>query len=69
MIAGKIGKFFKEICLVDQVFVKDPSVTIKSILKGAEVVRFTRFVMGEGLEKKVEDLGAEVAAQIAGAKK
>ncbi len=69
MIMGKVGKFFKEVCLVDQAFVKDPSVTIKAILKDAEVVKFTRLVMGEGLEQKVEDLAAEVAAQVAAAKK
>ena len=69
MIMGKIGKFYKEVCLVDQPFVKDPSKDIKSILGGAQVIKFTRLVMGEGLEKKEEDLGAEVAAQIANAKK
>lgn len=69
MIGGKINKFFKEVCLVNQEFVKDPSKTIKDILGSGEVVKFTRFVMGEGLEKKEENLADEVAAQIAGQKK
>ena len=69
MIQGKIGKFYKEVCLVEQPFVKDQGVAVKSILNGATVVRFTRLVMGEGLEKKEENLQDEVAAQIAAAKK
>ena len=64
MIQGKIGKFYKEICLLEQAFVKDQGVAVKSILNGAEVIRFTRLVMGEGLEKKEENLQDEVAAQI-----
>lgn len=69
MIVGKMNKFYKDICLVDQAFVKDPSVSVKDILKGAEVVRFSRLVMGEGLEKKEENLQDEVAKQIEGLKK
>lgn len=71
MIEGRINKYYKEVCLVEQPFVKDPDKTIKSLLKanGAEVKRFTRFVMGEGLEKKEENLADEVQAQIASAKK
>ena len=69
MIQGKIGKFYKEVCLVEQPFVKDQGVAVKSILNGATVVKFTRLVMGEGLEKKEENLQDEVAAQIAAAKK
>ncbi len=69
MILGKIGKFYKEVCLLEQPFVKDQGVAVKSILNGGKVVRFTRLVMGEGLEKKEENLQDEVAAQIAAAKK
>ena len=69
MIQGKIGKFYKEVCLLEQPFVKDQGVAVKSILNGATVVKFTRLVMGEGLEKKEENLQDEVAAQIAAAKK
>ena len=69
MILGKIGKFYKEVCLLEQPFVKDQGVAVKSILNGAKVIKFTRLVMGEGLEKKEENLQDEVAAQIAAAKK
>ena len=69
MISGKIGKFYKEVCLVEQPFVKDQGIAVKDILKGAKVLKFTRLVMGEGLEKKEENLQAEVEAQIAAAKK
>ena len=71
MVEGRISKYYKEVCLVEQPFVKDPDKTIKSLLKkaGADVVRFTRFVMGEGLEKKEENLADEVQAQINSAKK
>ena len=71
MVEGRINKYYKEVCLVEQPFVKDGDKTIKALLKeaGAEVVRFTRFVMGEGLEKKDENLDDEVQAQINRAKK
>ena len=64
MVEGRINKYYKEVCLVEQEFVKDSDKTIKDILAGAEVRRFARFEMGEGLEKKNEDFAAEVAAQI-----
>ncbi|MCX4362037.1 MAG: translation elongation factor Ts [Clostridia bacterium] len=71
MVEGRINKYYKEVCLVEQPFVKDGEKTIKALLKeaGADVVRFTRFVMGEGLEKKEENLADEVQAQINSAKK
>ncbi|MDE6189793.1 MAG: translation elongation factor Ts [Clostridia bacterium] len=71
MVEGRINKYYKEVCLVEQPFVKDGDKTIKSLLKetGADVTRFTRFVMGEGLEKKEENLADEVQAQINSAKK
>ncbi len=71
MVEGRINKFFKEICLVEQPFVKDPAVAVKQVLKNAgdvQVIKFTRFVMGEGLEKKEENLANEVEEQIAKAK-
>ena len=64
MVEGRINKYYKEVCLVEQEFVKDSDKTIKDILGGVEVRRFARFEMGEGLEKKNEDFAAEVAAQI-----
>lgn len=73
MIEGRINKFFEEICLLDQKFVKDPSKSIKDLLTeatgtiGEKIVvrRFVRFEMGEGLEKKSNDFAAEVAEQMA----
>lgn len=64
MVDGRINKYYKEVCLVEQEFVKDSDKTIKDILGGVEVRRFARFEMGEGLEKKTEDFAAEVAAQM-----
>ena len=64
MVDGRINKYYKEVCLVEQEFVKDSEKTIKDILGGVEVRRFARFEMGEGLEKKNEDFAAEVAAQM-----
>ena len=64
MVDGRINKFYKEVCLLEQVFVKDPEKTIKDVLGGVEVHRFARYQLGEGIEKKQEDFAAEVAAQI-----
>ncbi len=73
MVQGRVDKFYKEVCLLEQVFVKDPDTTVEKMIaakaKGADVVRFVRYKMGEGLEKRVDDLAAEVAAQTAGAVK
>lgn len=64
MVEGRISKFFEQICLVDQAFVKDPSVTVKDLLAkaGASITRYTRFGLGEGLEKKQENFAEEVAS-------
>ena len=64
MVAGRINKFYKEVCLVEQIFVKDNEKTVKDILGGEKVLRFTRWQLGEGIEKKETDFAAEVAAQI-----
>ncbi|MDC8830404.1 translation elongation factor Ts [Alteromonas gilva] len=71
MVAGRMKKFTGEISLTGQPFVKDPSVSVGELLKsnGADVVNFVRFEVGEGIEKKSEDFAAEVAAQMAAAKK
>ena len=68
MVQGRIGKFYSEICLVEQEFVKNPDMKIKQLLesKNAKVVRFTRFEKGEGIEKKEENFAEEVAKQING---
>ena len=66
MVQGRIGKFYSEICLVDQEFVKDPSVKVSDVLKNndADIVKFARFEKGEGIEKKEENFAEEVAKQI-----
>ncbi|MBR3623045.1 MAG: elongation factor Ts [Selenomonadaceae bacterium] len=64
MVMGRINKYYKEVCLVEQVFVKDPDKTIKDVLGKNTVKRFTRYQLGEGIEKKQEDFAAEVAAQM-----
>ena len=68
MVQGRIGKFYGEICLVDQEFVKDPSMKVSDLLKanGANIVRFARLEKGEGIEKKEENFAEEVAKQIKG---
>jgi len=70
MMVGRIKKFLKEASLVDQPFVKNPELTIAQLAKegGAEVVGFTRFEVGEGIEVEEADFAAEVAAQIAATK-
>jgi len=70
MIGGRINKFLKEITLVGQPFVKDDKQTVGQLLKssGASVVSFTRYEVGEGIEKKVENFADEVMKQIEDAK-
>ena len=62
----KIGKYYSEICLLDQEFVKDPSVKVGSLIssKGAELVAYARFEKGEGIEKKEENFAEEVMKQL-----
>ena len=64
MVEGRINKFYKEVCLVEQIFVKDTEKTVKDVLGSVQVRRFERYQLGEGIEKKQEDFAAEVAAQI-----
>lgn len=66
MVQGRIGKFYAEICLVEQAFVKDPEMKISKLLesKGAKVIRFARFEKGEGIEKKEENFAEEVMNQL-----
>ena len=68
MVQGRIGKFYGEICLVEQPFVKNPDVKVGKMVeeKGAKIVRFARIEKGEGLEKKEENFAEEVAKQING---
>ncbi len=70
IIVGQINKFFGEICLIEQAFVIDPDQKINKVLEnlgkeiGAEVTLtgYTRYMLGEGIEKRVDDFAAEVAS-------
>ena len=66
IVQGRIGKFYEEICLVDQAYVKEPSKKVSQLLTetGAEVISFARFEKGEGIEKKEENFAEEVMKQI-----
>ena len=72
MVEGRVKKYYDEFCLLNQAFVKDPSLTIEKLVKTysdkmgkvLSIKRFTRFEMGEGLEKKSNDFAAEVEAQM-----
>ena len=74
IVAGKIKKELKEVCLVDQPFVKDSDLSVgqyvekcaKEIGKDMKVVSMVRFEVGEGIEKKEDDFAAEVAAAVQG---
>lgn len=71
MVEGRVEKFFKEVCLLEQPFIKDPNLTVESLLKekiakigeNMNIRRFARFQLGEGLEKKVCNFAEEVQAQ------
>ena len=66
IVQGRIRKFFEEVCLVDQAFVKEPDKKVSQLLKehNAEVVEFARFEKGEGIEKKEENFAEEVMKQL-----
>lgn len=72
MVEGRIEKFYKEICLLEQPFVKNPDITIGELLtekiskigENISIRRFTRYEVGEGIEKKQENFAEEVAKQI-----
>lgn len=70
IVAGKMGKFYQDNCLLDQAYVKDDSQKISQVIGNKfKVTKFVRFEMGEGLEKKSENLQDEVAKQIDAMKK
>ncbi len=66
MVQGRIGKFYGEICLLEQPFVKEPDIKVQKVLENnnAEITRFARFEKGEGLQKREENFAEEVAKQI-----
>jgi len=69
MVEGSVQKYLKEVSLFNQTFVKNDKQTVEQMLKAAStnVKAFTMYVVGEGIEKKVDDFAAEVAAQVAAA--
>lgn len=70
IVAGKMGKFYQDNCLMDQPFVKDDSQKVSQVIGSKfKVLKFVRFEMGEGIEKKSENLQDEVAKQIDAMKK
>lgn len=72
MVEGRIKKYYQEICLLEQPFVKDPSKTVSQMInesiteigENIQVRRFTRYQMGEGIEKRQEDFASEVMAEM-----
>lgn len=70
MVEGRIDKFFKEICLLEQAYIRDPDVTVQELItekiatigENINIRRFARFELGEGLAKKEDDFAAEVQA-------
>ena len=72
MVEGRMHKFYERVCLLDQPFIKDPSITVNDLLKdkiakigeNIKIRRFVRYEVGEGLERREEDFAAEVAKQM-----
>ena len=68
ILVGQMKKFYKEVCFLEQAFIKDPNVSVakhvEATKKGAKVTGFVRFQLGEGIEKKKENFAEEVAAQL-----
>ena len=69
MVTGRLNKFYKEVCLEEQAFIKDSNTNVLNYVKsnGGEIVSMTRFAVGEGIEKKQENFADEVMSQIQGA--
>lgn len=73
MVEGRIEKYYKEVCLLEQPFVKNPDITVQDIVNEATLAsgekiairRFARFQLGEGIEKKVSDLASEISEMTA----
>ena len=68
MVIGRINKYYKEVCLKEQAFIKDPDVNVEKYAKNndSEIVKMVRFEVGEGIEKRQEDFASEVMSQING---
>lgn len=76
IVQGKVEKTLRDLCLMDQPYIRDQSITVEELVKQAiaqlgeniQVRRFARFILGEGIEKQTTDFAEEVAAQVAGGK-
>ncbi|SIT67351.1 translation elongation factor Ts [Edaphobacillus lindanitolerans] len=68
MVEGRLGKFFEEICVLDQQFVKDPDKKVREVVKsaGGELKAFVRYAVGEGIEKREDNFAEEVMNQVKG---
>ena len=68
MVIGRLNKFLKDICLLNQPFVKNPDLSVEKHVKqsGGNIVSFQRLEVGEGIEKRSDDFAAEVMAQVNG---
>ena len=68
MVMGRINKYYKEVCLLEQPFVKDPDLTVETFVKnnGGTIKSMTRYEVGEGIEKRQDDFAAEVMSQVNG---
>lgn len=74
MVVGRVEKYYKDVCLLEQPFIKNPDITIQTLLnekiakigEKISIRRFTRYEVGEGIEKKTENFAEEVAKQING---
>jgi elongation factor Ts len=66
IVKGRVKKMLAEVCLLDQQFFKDPTKSIQDFLKSnhSTAIKYIRYEVGEGIEKKVNDFAAEVAAQM-----
>ena len=65
MVNGRIEKYYKEVCLIEQPFVKEPDISVKQMIGGKfKVLSFTRFEMGEGLQKREDNFADEVASMM-----
>ncbi|MEK4522563.1 translation elongation factor Ts [Psychrobacillus sp. FSL W7-1493] len=68
MVEGRLGKYFEEVCLLDQSFVKNPDQKVRAFVEstGGKLVSFTRYAVGEGIEKREDNFAEEVMSQVKG---
>ena len=68
MVEGRLGKYFEEVCVLDQSFVKNPDQKVKVFVEstGGKLVSFTRYAVGEGIEKREDNFAEEVMSQVKG---